>query len=123
MTGHDHPHAHPHAHGEPENPWAGRGAVLLDIGGDVGALVVRMPAELTCTEVDIVPVDDEGGPPGRRAHVAVVARRVGSGTVPSLVYPDLVTGTYALCEKGSDVRRLTVHVEGGRVTQATWPAS
>ena len=27
-----------------ENPYAGQGAVLLDIGGDIGALVVEMPA-------------------------------------------------------------------------------
>ena len=27
-----------------ENPFAGQGSVLLDIGGDVGALVVAMPA-------------------------------------------------------------------------------
>ena len=30
---------------EPENAWAGQGAVLLDIGGDVGALVVAMPTD------------------------------------------------------------------------------
>jgi hypothetical protein len=29
---------------EPENAWAGQGAVLLDIGGDVGALVIGAPA-------------------------------------------------------------------------------
>ena len=29
-----------------ENPFAGQGSVLLDIGGDVGALVVVMPAEM-----------------------------------------------------------------------------
>jgi hypothetical protein len=29
-----------------ENPWAGQGSVLLDIGGDVGALVVEMPSTM-----------------------------------------------------------------------------
>jgi hypothetical protein len=29
-----------------ENPHAGQGSVMLDIGGDVGALVVTMPPEL-----------------------------------------------------------------------------
>ena len=28
-----------------ENPFAGQGPVLLDIGGEVGALIVAMPAE------------------------------------------------------------------------------
>ena len=40
-----------------ENPFAGQGPVLLDIGGDVGALVVEMPAALTGREIEICPVD------------------------------------------------------------------
>ena len=39
-----------------ENPHAGQGSVLLDIGGDVGALVVTMPAEMEGVEVEIRPV-------------------------------------------------------------------
>jgi hypothetical protein len=39
-----------------ENPFAGQGSVMLDIGGDVGALVVTMPAALVDTEVEIRPV-------------------------------------------------------------------
>ena len=35
-----------------ENSHAGQGSVVLDIGGDVGALVVTMPAELEGVEVD-----------------------------------------------------------------------
>ena len=40
---------------EPENPNAGQGAVVLDIGGDVGALIVTMPADMVGDEVEIVP--------------------------------------------------------------------
>jgi ABC-type Zn2+ transport system substrate-binding protein/surface adhesin len=36
-----------------ENPHAGHGSVVLDIGGDVGALVVAMPPELEGVEVEI----------------------------------------------------------------------
>ena len=40
-------HANTHEHTVAgENAHAGQGMVLLDIGGDVGALVVRMPAAL-----------------------------------------------------------------------------
>ena len=39
-----------------ENPFAGQGAVLLDIGDDIGALVVTMPAAMVDTEVEIRPV-------------------------------------------------------------------
>lgn len=38
-----------------ENPDAGQGPVLLDIGGDVGALIVTMPAETEALEVEIRP--------------------------------------------------------------------
>lgn len=38
-----------------ENPYAGQGPVLLDIGGDVGALIVTMPAETEDLEVEIRP--------------------------------------------------------------------
>ncbi len=38
-----------------ENPYAGSSAVVLDIGGDVGALIVTMPPALAGVEVEIVP--------------------------------------------------------------------
>ena len=42
-----------------ENPYAGQGPVLLDIGGDIGALLVTMPPELVGAEVAIRPIDGE----------------------------------------------------------------
>src|SRR4051812_12753682 len=94
---------------QPENAWAGRGAVLLDIGGDVGALVVIMPASTVGTEVEIRPLDGQqphdhghGHAHGNDhlAHMAVVARPVGDGHLPSLVFPELTAGRYELFEKG-----------------------
>ena len=41
--------------GTTENPYAGQGPVLLDIGGDVGALVVVMPPETDGLEVELRP--------------------------------------------------------------------
>lgn len=38
-----------------ENPNAGEGAVVLDIGGDIGALIVEMPAQMEDLEVEIIP--------------------------------------------------------------------
>jgi hypothetical protein len=115
-----------------ENAWAGQGAVLLDIGGDVGALVVTMPSSTVGLEVEIRPLDrhdhrhtpgsahDHGG--GHLAHVAVVSRPVGDRRVPSIVFGDLVEGRYELFEKGRpDAVRLRVHVVGGHVTSAAWP--
>jgi hypothetical protein len=117
-----------------ENPYAGQGAVLLDIGGDIGALVVTMPGTMVDSEVEIRPVGGSprhahGGPMhehhhghGHLAHVAVVARPVADGTVPSLVFGELETGRYDLFEKGHPEQvALTVDVVGGRVTSADWP--
>ena len=39
-----------------ENPFAGQGAVMLDIGGDIGAVVITMPPELDGAEIEIRPV-------------------------------------------------------------------
>jgi hypothetical protein len=118
-----------------ENPYAGQGAVLLDIGGDVGALVVGMPVAMEGVEVEIRATDPHrrGHSHGHRhgtgsgdhehhPHVAVVSRPVRGTTVPSLVFGELVEGDYELYEKGHqhDVR-LVVHVVGGEVVEATWP--
>jgi hypothetical protein len=143
-----------------ENPFAGQGSVLLDIGGDIGALVVTMPDGMLGSEVEIRPVgmggshahghdhdhpddhpDDHphahphGQPHGQDrphdrhpgsgdhlAHVAVVNRPAGDRRVPSLVFPELVTGSYELFEKGDGKRvRLRAEIVGGEVTALVWP--
>src|SRR5690348_16016443 len=117
---------------EPENAWAGQGAVLLDIGGDIGALVVAMPPSTVGLEVEIRPLDGQHVPAhahdhGRHehehlAHVAVVARPAGDGPVPSLVFGELASGRYELFEKGCpDWVAMGVVVSGGAVTTADWP--
>ncbi|HET9422216.1 MAG TPA: hypothetical protein VFO49_13845 [Nocardioides sp.] len=101
-----------------ENPHAGQGSVLLDIGGVVGALVVTMPAGRVGDEIEIAAV---GGEQAHRPHVAVVRRPVAGDEVPSLVFPELVTGAYDLHEKGEVRAVMRVEIEGGSVTTADWP--
>ncbi|GAW51613.1 MULTISPECIES: hypothetical protein [unclassified Nocardioides] len=121
----------------PENPHAGQGSVLLDIGGDIGALVVTTPASMVGVEVEIGPEGtvfghhhhdhdgshdhDHGHDHGHLAHVAVVRRPVQGGEVPALVFGELSAGRYALAEKGAADVRLLVEVRGGEVTSAEWP--
>jgi hypothetical protein len=121
VTEHPHQHGHDHGHGhvDAENPFAGQGSVLLDIGDDIGALVVSMPASMVGVEIEIRPAG--AGVDGHYPHVAVVGRPVGDELVPSLVYGDLTEGSYELYEKGGGPVRLTVAVEGGSVTEAEWP--
>lgn len=108
-----------------ENPYAGQGSVLLDIGGDVGALVVAMPAWMVGREVEIEGADDHvhehGHGHSHRAHVAVVDRPVAGGTAPSLVFGELRAGSYALYDKGGGEVRLRASVTGGEVTFLDWP--
>ncbi len=125
-----------------ENPFAGQGAVMLDIGGDVGALVVIMPPSMVGAEIEIDAVgaahehdheighehghgDGHGHGHGHhhRAHVAVVDRPVADGHASSLVFPELVEGSYELFDKGEETVLLTVEIVGGQVTFTDWPTA
>ena len=108
-----------HTHAE-DNAHAGRGAsVLLDIGGDVGAAVVAVPAALLGAVVEPRPVGT-GHPPG---HAGVVARRLPAGARP----PGGRRGrppaaTPVLCRRPPGPVRLRLTVAGGAVAEAAWPA-
>ena len=121
-----------------ENPHAGQGAVLLDIGGDIGALVVEMPGDMVGVEIEIRRLDHEHGPEHghdhdhdhdhghggtHHPHVAVVARPGPQGTIPSLVFPELQEGTYQLTDKGGGPALATTTITGGEVTLLAWPAT
>lgn len=111
-------------HDAVENPFAGQGTVVLDIGDDVGALIVEMPAEMVGVEIEIRPegaAEPAEGEHVHHPHVAVVERRTPEGAVPSLVYPTLDEGSYELYEKGGGPVRMTAPVAGGRVTELAWP--
>ncbi len=111
-----------------ENPFAGQGSVLLDIGGEIGAVVVSMPEGMEGVEVEIRPADGQARERHAHSHgevhhphVAVVNRPVAGGQVPSLVFPEVDEGGYGLHLKESDELVLSVRVVGGEVTSAQWP--
>jgi hypothetical protein len=113
---------HGHAPVETHNAWAGRGAAVLDIGGDVGALAVAMPAAWVGREVEIRPLGRHDHGHAHLAHVAVVNRPVAGGRVPSLVFGELAAGHYELFEKGRpDAVAVRATVVGGEVTCTVWP--
>jgi len=100
-----------------ENPYAGQGAVLLDIGGDVGALVVEVPRDMVGVEIEARTLDERVH---HHPHVAVVERPGPAAPVPSLVFPELREGRYALVPKGGGPAALITSVRGGAVTTAAW---
>lgn len=104
---------------EDHNRHAGQGPVLLDIGGDVGALVVRAPTSLAGQEIEIRPV---GRPaPDHLPHVAVVGRPTGNGVAHSAVFGELTEGTYELYLRPAGPVALWVTIIGGEVCEAVWP--
>jgi hypothetical protein len=114
-----------------ENPHAGKGSsVPLDIGGEIGALVIHLPAELEDHEIELRPTDPTAhhghghghGHSHHLPHVAVVPRPAADGTIlHSAVFPEVHRGSYQLYVRPDGPVRLTAAVHGGQVTEATWP--
>jgi hypothetical protein len=105
---HDTPHHHGahHHHGPVDG-----GPPVLDIGGDVGALVATMADDTVGTELFLRPADA----PRSTVHTGVWPRRLGSDTVTVAVFPELTEGMYhVLGEDGGELR--PVEVRGGAVT-------
>jgi hypothetical protein len=117
MTGHDHSHGgEQHTHSHDHNHVAGNGPTVIDIGDDVGALVLYTTEELVGAEIEISP-DVE---PDRRRHVAVHPRQYPGGTAYAAVYYGLEAGSYQLWAADGSVA-LTVSIEGNTITEAMWP--
>lgn len=86
--------------------------VVVDIGGDIGALVVNTTADLDMVEIHICPVGT-----GARTHTVVRARHLPSGGVVFAgVFPSLPAGDYTLLAPVEKV----AHVDGGAVTEVSW---
>jgi hypothetical protein len=109
-------------HAHEDLSYAGQGAVLLDIGGEVGAVVVRMPAALEGTEIEICPAGEDHSA-AIRPHVAVLGRPAGGAIVHAAVFPSLLAGRYELYRKSDGPTELTVEVHGGEVSEEAWPAA
>jgi hypothetical protein len=101
----------PHEHDPPPS----RG-IVLDIGGDIGALVLFAPHALLGAEVEVSP----STPGAARVHAIVREQTTPKGTVVAAVFPELTEGGYTLWGRGGSTAPAgTVVIEGGRVTEAT----
>jgi hypothetical protein len=90
------------------------GSVVLDIGGDVGALILRTSHARLGHEIDLVPDD----PTTPHVHSAVRERRTPMGSSFAAVYPQLKEGSYTI--EGSLQRLFVV---GGRVIDVAFDES
>lgn len=131
-----------------DNSHAGQGAVLLDIGGDVGALILTMPAALAGEEIEIRPLAARDSAPAHAhseahseshsgahshghshgeahnhlVHVGVVGRPIAGELIHSAVFSALPEGQYELYVRPDGPVMLTETVRGGEVTMADWPS-
>jgi hypothetical protein len=115
-----------------DNTQAGQGSVVLDIGGDIGALIIAAPAELDGAEIEIRPVGSTphgqvhpGELPEHQPyllHVAVLGRPANGRVLHSAVFPELPAGSYELRQRTGGPVELTVSIRGGEVTHASWPS-
>ncbi|HLY12992.1 MAG TPA: hypothetical protein VKR24_01475, partial [Candidatus Limnocylindrales bacterium] len=82
---------------------------VLDIGGDIGALILYTDAEYDQREIEISPIDagpdhhhahddatehehEHEHPDGHRTHTAIHVRRTGAGLTYAGIYPELRAG-------------------------------
>jgi hypothetical protein len=122
----------------------GEGTVLLDIGGEIGALVVTTTGQLSGEEIEIRPTGATpyADPAGwssadqephvhrdgtthvhgaSRPHLLHVAVHQRPDRTWSAVFPELHEGTYELYLRPDGPVRLSVTVAGGSVSTVTWP--
>lgn len=97
---------------------SGPGTVVLELGANIGALVLYTPAELDGREIEISRSDVPGT---RRTHSQVRPRHMVSATKYAAVYPDLAAGSYTIWADSSRPAG-QVDIAGGRITNWTWPA-
>jgi hypothetical protein len=97
---------------------SGVGSVVLEIGGEVGAAAIYVPASLAGDEIEIRPIDE----PWRGTHVAVRERLLPDRTVWAALFPALHEGQYEIRVREADPAGPTasVAVTGGQVTVQHW---
>ena len=78
---------------EPVAGPSGPGTVVLDLGADVGALILYTPPGLDGREIEI---SRDADPAARRTHSQVRARHLAAVTRYAAVYPGLPAGPYTI---------------------------
>jgi hypothetical protein len=119
---HGHSHAHGDDHGQTshELPYVDEGStdgpaesLVLDIGGNIGALVLYAEEECLGTEIDLTPV---GQPRSHLMHTMIRRRRAIDREFIAGVYPELSAGEYVVW--GTDGIPLgQVAIAGGQVSE------
>ncbi|HEV3127972.1 MAG TPA: hypothetical protein VGY32_03270 [Solirubrobacteraceae bacterium] len=89
--------------------------VVLDIGQDLGALIIHADPGLHGVEVEISPA----GADDQRSHKEFLERRMAQRPAFTAVFDALPQGAYTLW-LGDQPRARDVVIEGGKVSQLDW---
>jgi hypothetical protein len=112
-TAHAHEHAdHTHEHAVAEAAPASNDNLLLDIGGDTGALIIHAAADRDQAEIEISPTGNGNGK--ARTHNIVRRRESVGGARYAAVFPAVPEGDYVIW-RDADTPAGTVTVRGGTV--------
>jgi hypothetical protein len=101
---------------EPAAGPSGPGTVMMELGGDIGALILYTPADMDGTEIEI---SRDGDPGGHRTHSQVRPRHLPTATRYAAVYPGLLAGAYTIW--GGEGPAVTAVITAGQVTSCSWP--
>jgi hypothetical protein len=109
-----------HAHAGGEEHHAARRHpehVVLDIGEDIGALILHTDADMLGVEVEISATGEDN----ERAHKDVLEREINGRPAYTAVFDKLHEGTYTLWVDGV-ARARDVAVEGACIAELDWRA-
>ena len=115
---HSHGVSRPHGHDTDGENYAARRHpehVVLDIGDDIGALILHTDAEMHGVEVEISATGEDH----RRSHKDVLEREINGRPAYTAVFDNIREGTYTLWVDDVACERNVV-VAGGTVAELDW---
>jgi hypothetical protein len=101
---------------EPAYGPTGAGSVVLEMGAQIGALVLYTPASMAGREIEI----SARRAGARRTHASVRARPGGRATRYAALYQGLPAGDYTIWHD-AETPAATVTITGGQLSACEWP--
>jgi hypothetical protein len=111
---HHHPHDHEHDHHTAAHR-PHREPVILDIGGDLGALIVYTDSALLHSEIEISATGEDTA----RSHKDVLERVVGGRSVYAAVFDKVPEGAYTLWHNDNPLTR-NATIAAGTIAELDW---
>ncbi|MFI5042999.1 MAG: phospholipase [Acidimicrobiales bacterium] len=113
-------HTHDHRHEgevakEHSHPGAWESNAVLDIGGDIGALILHTGSEYLEREIEVSPLGDDAA----RTHTAIHERLVNGAPAFAGIYAALPAGEYRVWTDDPDLPD-RVTIVGGEVAELDW---